>query len=241
VRDYYEELWERLPEHLEPPHLQLRAAFARANVRPGDRVLDLGCGDGALTAVLADGAGARAPAPGESAADPAGSGAGAPPESAADPAGSGAGAPPESAAAGSVVGVDVAEAALRRARARHPGLTFALAPIDGPLPFDDGSFDLVWASEVIEHVADTARWLSEVRRVLVPRGRLLVTTPNHGRLQLAIGGIERYSEPLGDHLHLYSARSLRQLLTEFDFEVSELRSADGPPLVKRLLLASAVR
>jgi cyclopropane fatty-acyl-phospholipid synthase-like methyltransferase len=57
VRDYYEELWERLPEHLEPPHLQLRAAFARANVCPGDRVLDLGCGDGALTGVLADAAG----------------------------------------------------------------------------------------------------------------------------------------------------------------------------------------
>ena len=189
---------------------ELRAAFARANVRPGDRVLDLGCGDGALTGVLADAAARRA---------------------------EGAGARPgEPTAAGSVVGVDVAEAALRRARARHPALTFALAPIDGALPFDDGSFDVVWSSEVIEHVADTARWLSEVRRVLVPRGRLLLTTPNHGRLRLAIGGIERYSEPLGDHLHLYSARSLRELLTEFDFAVSELRGADGPPLLRRLLL-----
>jgi ubiquinone/menaquinone biosynthesis C-methylase UbiE len=241
VRDYYEELWERLPEHLEPPHLRLRAAFARTNVRPGDRVLDLGCGDGALTGVLADAAGVRARPPGESAADAAGVRARPPGESAADAAGGGGGAPREPAADGSVVGVDVAEAALRRARARHPALTFALAPVDGALPFDDGSFDVVWASEVIEHVADTARWLSEVRRVLTPRGRLLVTTPNHGRLQLAIGGIERYSEPLGDHLHLYSARSLRQLLTEFDFEVSELRAADGPPLLRRLLLARAAR
>ena len=123
--------------------------------------------------------------------------------------------------------MDVAEAALRRARARHPAVAFALAPIDGALPFDDGSFDVVWSSEVIEHVADTARWLSEVRRVLVPRGRLLLTTPDHGRLRLAIGGIERYSEPLGDHLHLYSARSLRELLTEFDFAVNELRAAGG--------------
>jgi SAM-dependent methyltransferase len=140
-----------------------------------------------------------------------------------------------------VVGVDVADAALLRARARHPALTFALAPIDGPLPFDDGSFDVVWSSEVIEHVADTARWLSEVRRVLVPGGRLLLTTPNHGRLRLAIGGIERYSEPLGDHLHLYSTRSLRELLTEFDFAVTELRGAVGTPLLRRLLLARASR
>jgi ubiquinone/menaquinone biosynthesis C-methylase UbiE len=207
MRDYYEELWERLPDDLEPPDLELRAAFARMNVRPSDRVLDLGCGDGAFAGVLADAAGAR----------------------------DGATAP------GSVVGVDVAEAALRQARARHPGLTFARAPLDGALPLDDGSFDVVWASEVIEHVADTARWLSEVRRVLVPRGRLLLTTPSHGRLRLAIGGIERYSEPLGDHLHLYSASSLRELLLEFDFEVTELRGAAGPPLLRRLLLARAVR
>ena len=53
---------------------------------------------------------------------------------------------------------------------RHPGLDFRLAPIDGPLPFEDNRFALVWASEVIEHVADTARWLSEVRRVLGPAG-----------------------------------------------------------------------
>jgi len=135
----------------------------------------------------------------------------------------------------------VAEAALRRARARHPQLRFELAAIDGALPLDDGSFDVVWASEVIEHVADTARWLSEVRRVLVPRGRLLLTTPSHGRLRLAVGGIERYSEPLGDHLHLYSARSLGELLTEFDFAVTELRGVAGPPLLRRLLLACAVR
>ena len=100
-------------------------------------------------------------------------------------------------------------------------------PIDGPLPFEDDAFDLVWASEVIEHVADTARWLSEVRRVLAPRGRLLVTTPSHGRLLLAIGGIERYSEPLGDHLHLYSKRSLRSLLDDFGFAAIEVRAVDG--------------
>ncbi len=219
MRDYYEELWEQLPEQLEPPDRELRAAFARANVRPGDRVLDLGSGDGSLTGVLADAA-----APARGSAPTYGS---APTR--------------ESTPAGIVVGVDVAEAALARARARHPTLTFTLARIDGALPFDDGSFDVAWSSEVIEHVADTARWLSEVRRVLVPRGRLLLTTPNHGRLRLAIGGIERYSEPLGDHLHLYSARSLRELLTEFGFTVTELRAAAGPPLLRRLLLTRATR
>ncbi len=95
------------------------------------------------------------------------------------------------------VGVEVAQAAVERARSAHPSLDFRLVPLDGPLPFEDGSLELVRASEVIEHVTDTARWLSEVRRVLVRRGRLLVTTPSHGRVRVALGGVERFSEPLG--------------------------------------------
>jgi len=145
------------------------------------------------------------------------------------------------AAGAQVIGADVAEAALARARAGHPGLEFRLAEIDGELPFEDGCFDVVWASEVIEHVADTARWLSEIRRVLVPRGRLLVTTPDHGRPRLLLGGIERYSPPLGDHLHLYTARSLRDVLEEFGFADIDVRRVGGPPLWRRLVTARAVR
>jgi ubiquinone/menaquinone biosynthesis C-methylase UbiE len=140
-----------------------------------------------------------------------------------------------------VIGVDVAEAALGRARAHHPALDFRLAPVEGPLPFEDNAFDLVWASEVIEHVADTARWLSEVRRVLAPRGRLLVTTPSHGRLRVALGGVESFSDPLGDHLHLYTKGSLSALLGEFGFGEVQVRAAEGPPLLRRILLARAVR
>jgi ubiquinone/menaquinone biosynthesis C-methylase UbiE len=144
-------------------------------------------------------------------------------------------------AGASAIGVDVAEAALARARASHAGLDFRLVEVDGPLPFEDGSFDVVWASEVIEHVADTASWLSEVRRVLVPRGRLLVTTPSHGRLRVAVGGVERFSEPLGDHLHLYTRRSLAELLREFGFDGISVRAVSGPPLLRRVLFARAVR
>ena len=139
------------------------------------------------------------------------------------------------------IGVEVAQAAVERARARHPGLEFRLVPIEGPLPLEDSSFDLVWASEVIEHVDDTARWLSEVRRVLAPGGRLLVTTPSHGRLRVALGGVERFSEPLGDHLHLYTRNSLRSLLAEFGFGEIDVRAVEGPPLLRRMLLARAVR
>jgi SAM-dependent methyltransferase len=198
VRAYYEELWRRLPPEAEPEDRPLREAFLAGWLAPGRRVLDLGCGEGAFTALIArHGAGA--------------------------------------------VGVEVAEAALQRARARYPQLDFRLAPLDGELPLQDAAVELVWASEVIEHVADTARWLSEVRRVLAPGGTLLLTTPDHGRARLLLGGIERYSPPLGDHLHLYTRRSLRRLLRDFDFDQLSVRSAGGPPGLRRRLLASARR
>ena len=145
------------------------------------------------------------------------------------------------AAGAQVTGADVAAAAIDRARARHPGVAFERVEPDGELPFSDGTFELVWASEVIEHVSDTARWLSEVRRVLRPRGVLLITTPSHGRLRVALGGLERFSEPLGDHLHLYTRRSLRTVLGEFGFGEVSVRAVAGPPLLRRMLLARAVR
>ena len=199
MRDYFEDLWERLPAGLEPPDLEIRRDFLLGpTVTAGVRALDLGCGAGHFTALLAS-------------------------------------------AGADVVGADVAAAALARARAAHPALTFSLVPVDGPLPFADCTFSLVWASEVIEHVADTARWLSEVRRVLAPRGRLLLTTPAHGRLAMALHGVERYSEPVGDHLHLYTRRSLRELLSDFGFSELQIRSRGGLPPLRRMLLASAVR
>lgn len=198
MRDYYEELWQRLPADVRPPDWEIRRRFLLSEVRRGDRALDLGCGAGEFTAVLA-------------------------------------------AAGAHPVGVDVAEAALARARPKHPKADFRLVPIGGPLPFEDNAFDLVWASEVIEHVADTARWLSEARRVLAPGGRLLLTTPAHGRVQVALCGIEGFSEPLGDHLHLYTRRSLRTLLTEFGFGDVSVRTAGGLALLRRMLMGRGVR
>lgn len=46
------------------------------------------------------------------------------------------------------------------------------------LDFDDDTFDAVTAIEVLEHVGDLDRTIAEIRRVLQPGGRLLITSPN---------------------------------------------------------------
>lgn len=201
MRQLYEDIWKQLPADLPPFAFARRRDLLLQAVKRGDRVLDLGCGEGAFCAALA-----------------------------------GAGAEP--------VGAEVAERAVERARERHPGLRFELVPPHGPWPFADGEFDAVWASEVIEHVADTARWLSEVRRVLHGGGVLLVTTPHHGRMKtltLALAGFESHFDPVGQHLRFYTRRSLRSLLEDFGFEKITVRTSGGLPLLRRSLVAQATR
>lgn len=138
------------------------------------------------------------------------------------------------------IAVDVAHEALRRARERVPGLDARLWRPGRPLPVEDASVDVAWAGEVIEHVVDVAPWLSEVRRVLRPRGTLLLTTPDHGpvtllALALSPRRFAAHFEPRSDHVRFLSRRTLRELLDDLGFDVAELRSR------RSTILARAVR
>jgi ubiquinone/menaquinone biosynthesis C-methylase UbiE len=213
TRSYHESLWEAIPEGSQPHDLRLRRAFlferlqgmAPSAARAGEplRVLDVGCGEGQLTAELAE-------------------------------------------AGFAVVGVDVAEEPLRRARRRHEGLDVRLVSEADRWPLADASFDAVWAGETIEHVADTAGWLSEVRRVLRSGGGLLLSTPAHGRLvmigvALSARRLDEHFDPRSDHLRFYTRRTLTRLLADFGFERIEVHGAGGIPGARHVLLAAAVR
>jgi 2-polyprenyl-6-hydroxyphenyl methylase/3-demethylubiquinone-9 3-methyltransferase len=224
-RGYHERLWEAIPEGSQSPTADLRRLFLMEQLRSvvrgaerGDeqayeqayeradervRVLDVGCGEGRVTAELAR-------------------------------------------AGYAVVGVDVAEEPLRRARALHAGLDVRLVSSDGDWPLADASFDAVWAGETIEHVVDTAGWLSEVRRVLRSGGSLILSTPAHGRpamlgLALSARRLDEHFDPRSDHVRFYTRRTLARLLADFGFERIEVRGAGGAPGARRVLLATALR
>jgi 2-polyprenyl-3-methyl-5-hydroxy-6-metoxy-1,4-benzoquinol methylase len=147
------------------------------------------------------------------------------------------------------VGIDVAEEPLRRARARQPGLDLRCVPAEGAwASLADVSFDAVWAGEVIEHVADTAGWLSEVRRVLRSGGALVLSTPAHElltRLALGLSGraFASHFDPRSDHLRFYTRRTLVALLEDFGFEQIQMRAVGGSigPLPPRQALLVAAR
>ncbi len=50
--------------------------------------------------------------------------------------------------------------------------------VDEGLPFPNESFDLIWCSEVIEHLASPEGFAHECERTLKPGGRLVLTPPN---------------------------------------------------------------
>lgn len=76
---------------------------------------------------------------------------------------------------GEAWGVDPSPEAVRFCRER--GLENIYEASLEQLPFDDGSFDLVIATDVIEHVEGEQRALSELCRVAKPRGAMLLTVP----------------------------------------------------------------
>ena len=142
------------------------------------------------------------------------------------------------------VGVEIAEAALERARAVAAGADLRLLEPDGSIPLEHGSVDLVWCSEVLEHVADGAHLLQEARRVLRPGGRILVTVPYHGRVQAALIGLLRFDahfDPQGQHLRFFTRTSLAASLRAAGFTRKRVRAAGGLPLLRESLVARAER
>ena len=72
-------------------------------------------------------------------------------------------------------GVDVAAAMVEIATRRHPGTRFVEASVT-ELPFADGSFDAAVGNICIQHVGEPERAARELARVLVPGGRVALST-----------------------------------------------------------------
>jgi demethylmenaquinone methyltransferase / 2-methoxy-6-polyprenyl-1,4-benzoquinol methylase len=76
-------------------------------------------------------------------------------------------------AGGRVTGLDFSPRMLERARRKVPSATWVEGDLLA-LPFEDGSFESATVGFGVRNVADLAHGLAELRRVLVPGGRLAV-------------------------------------------------------------------
>lgn len=96
------------------------------------------------------------------------------------------------------------------------------------LPYDDNFFDLVIAGEIIEHIFDTDFFLEEIKRILKPGGKLLISTPNmasFGRRLLLLFGFNPVIEvspneaKSSGHIRYFTFQTLKNLLRKHNLRV----------------------
>lgn len=118
-------------------------------------------------------------------------------------------------------GLEISPHAAELARGRTRG-SVLVQGAEEPFPFPDGHFDAITLLDVIEHLNDYGTALAHCRRCLKPGGKLVAITLNAGSLARPLLGRRWawYQDPT--HIHMFSARMLREGLEGAGFTVERL-------------------
>lgn len=145
----------------------------------------------------------------------------------------------------SVIGTDIDSSALALTRDRP--VQTVRADCEHTFPFDDGSFDVVIANQIIEHVRGSDHFLDEVRRILKDDGYAVISTMNlaspHNSLLLLLGyqpiGHQVSNIQVGNplrgtrthgHINSMTTTALRDLFTNHGFSVEQFIGIGFYPL-----------
>jgi SAM-dependent methyltransferase len=133
---------------------------------------------------------------------------------------------------GDAEGVDLSEDALAFCRER--GLKNVKLGAAEKLPYDDGTFDLVTALDVVEHMDDDLAGLKEMRRVLRPGGRVLLFVPTF----MFLWGLQ---DDVSHHRRRYRLPELTRVLEQAGFEIERTTYANITFFLPILLLRKLMR
>lgn len=133
-----------------------------------------------------------------------------------------------------VTAIDISAGQIAENAAKYPGIKFRQHDVSEPFPFPDATFDVVWCSEVLEHLFEPSFALREMHRILKPNGRLLVTVPYHGRFKnvlIALFNWDEHFVPSSPHIRFYTNRSLSRITAAAGFHAIKVKTCGmGRPL-----------
>ena len=142
-----------------------------------------------------------------------------------------------------VTAVDISASQIERNARAHPEIKFLQHDVAQPLPFANQAFDVIWCSEVLEHLFDPGFALREMQRVLAPRGRLLVTVPYHGVFKDVLIALFRWDEhfsPDNPHIRFFTRKTLLQLSASAGFVESETTTCGMNKPLRDLFVATNI-
>jgi ubiquinone/menaquinone biosynthesis C-methylase UbiE len=179
-------------EEMEAHHLSItEQTLALMNLKPGERVLDLGCGAGWASRLMAK-AIADDDKPGQ------------------------------------VVGLDVSDEMVRRARAgstAYDNVMFVVGSAQ-QIPWEENFFDKVLSVESFYYYADQERALAELFRVIAPKGKLYILINLYRDNPYSLRWVEELKVPV----QMHSEREYIEMLKRHTFEdVRALRVPDLSP------------
>jgi SAM-dependent methyltransferase len=93
------------------------------------------------------------------------------------------------------------------------------------LPYADASFDCVIASEILEHVPEDDRAISELVRVLKPGGSLAITVPRWLPEKVCWVLSDEYHANEGGHIRIYRADELRDKVLAHGLQLTHTHHA----------------
>jgi 2-polyprenyl-3-methyl-5-hydroxy-6-metoxy-1,4-benzoquinol methylase len=96
--------------------------------------------------------------------------------------------------------------------------------------FPNAHFDVVTASELLEHVSDPGSLVSEIVRILMPGGLCWITTPNSRGASARVLKLDWSVVSPPEHLHLFSAPGLETLLLNHGFRRVKIQTEGVNPI-----------
>ena len=142
-----------------------------------------------------------------------------------------------------VTAIDISAHQLEQNAKTHPEIAFLRHDVSERFPFEDGAFEVVWCSEVLEHLFDPGFALKEMQRIMSGGGRLLVTVPYHGRfknMMIALFKWDEHFTPNNPHIRFFTRNTLTRLTAAAGFVDIETRTCGMNKALRDLFIATNI-